>query len=56
MTITLLLTMIAVQRLQSTIYYTTLIKSFFKYQPPQSTGDNQKQQQLLDNTKVDKAN
>jgi hypothetical protein len=56
MTITLLLTMIAVQRLQSTIYYTTLIKSFFKYQPPQLMQDNQQQQLLLDNTKFDKAN
>ena len=31
MTITLLLTMILLQKLQSTVYYTTLIKSFFKF-------------------------
>ena len=32
MTITFLVTVIIVQRLQSVIYYTTLIKSFYKYQ------------------------
>lgn len=33
MTIIFLVTLIFVQRIQSTIYFSTLIKSFYKYQP-----------------------